>query len=491
TIIANNQLLFRKQNILRNSVIRDEFFAFYLGAVTQIDLQIKHQLHAEKERLSELNKEFNQAEKLRQNTIQIGQSLLYEGQEVGLIDPAETDENIISIFEQTQDWQSSIAPTISNETLPILRDELYSLRQELRQNQEEISSVKSFIQASEGYSDAVTEQHLRLESINLFNNQGGLFDNACPLCYSPLGTQPPFFKMKDALQDLQQNLDTERRELPKLNEHLAYLQSKSDLIKSRIADKQQEIKTALASQVEHENLIQNILETNNQTQRVVAQIGLYLRMLKPISPSSELNQEIQETKERIAIYQDEFDKNDSEKRKERILNAIGSTMSDWANNRLDLEHKGSYKFDAKKLTVKVDKFSGERIEMERMGGRSNWLGCHLITLLALHKHFIDQNLPVPNFIILDQPAQVYYPNEESGDSQRKRTADMEAAERMFEFLFDVCESLEQNLQIIILEHANLLSNDRFQNSIIEVWQDGQALIPESWIPKELDEAVIK
>lgn len=40
--------------------------------------------------------------------------------------------------------------------------------------------------------------------------------------------------------------------------------------------------------------------------------------------------------------------------------------------------------------------------------------------------------------------------------------DCVAVERMFNFLFDVCEELAPNFQIIISEHANLSSNERFQ-----------------------------
>ena len=55
-------------------------------------------------------------------------------------------------------------------------------------------------------------------------------------------------------------------------------------------------------------------------------------------------------------------------------------------------------------------------------------------------------------------------------------------QKMFELIFDVCEILSPNLQIIILEHANL-SDDRFQNALLKEcpWTDDNALIPKKWL----------
>jgi hypothetical protein len=114
----------------------------------------------------------------------------------------------------------------------------------------------------------------------------------------------------------------------------------------------------------------------------------------------------------------------------------------------------------------------------------------LIALLALHNHFVERDRPVPHFLILDQPTQIYFPSEEAylnlqgtpSEEIMGASVDMTAVERMFNFLFDVCEELSPNLQIIVIEHANLGNNEKFQNALIEEpWTDGRALVPESWI----------
>lgn len=49
---------------------------------------------------------------------------------------------------------------------------------------------------------------------------------------------------------------------------------------------------------------------------------------------------------------------------------------------------------------------------------------------------------------------------------------------MFNFLFDICEELHPDFQIIVMEHANL-SDGWFQETLTEnPWRAGRALIPE-------------
>lgn len=130
-----------------------------------------------------------------------------------------------------------------------------------------------------------------------------------------------------------------------------------------------------------------------------------------------------------------------------------------------------------------------------MDGHENYLGCHLILLLALHKYFVKKQRPVPHFLILDQPGQSYFPSLKAYQQamETSKDSDMAAVRRMFNFLFDFCEEkdIASNFQLIILEHANLEDDPRFQNALVEdyPWTGNgkNALIPESWITKEPQE----
>ena len=50
---------------------------------------------------------------------------------------------------------------------------------------------------------------------------------------------------------------------------------------------------------------------------------------------------------------------------------------------------------------------------------------------------------------------------------------------MYRLAYDVVQQLGGDFQIIITDHANI-DQEWFQESIIERWREGQALIPNEW-----------
>lgn len=118
--------------------------------------------------------------------------------------------------------------------------------------------------------------------------------------------------------------------------------------------------------------------------------------------------------------------------------------------------------------------------MPQIGSGANWVAYHLLILFALQKHFIQNDRPTPRFIVFDQPTQVYYPPGSNDDIvEVGQSSDDIAVNKMFNFMIDVVDSLSPNLQVIVTDHA-YLTDDRFKNSVIEIWRKGEKLIPEEW-----------
>jgi hypothetical protein len=163
-----------------------------------------------------------------------------------------------------------------------------------------------------------------------------------------------------------------------------------------------------------------------------------------------------------------------------ILNRINISMSELVR-QLDIEYKDDpVHFDLKNLTVIVDTGT-KSIPSIRIGSAQNWLAYHLATLLSFHKHFVQQNRPVPRFLFLDQPSQVYYPQDIELDPNLNTSNDEErqAVLRMFNLIFGVVENLAPHFQVIITEHANL-DDERYQSYVRENWRSGKALVPSTW-----------
>jgi len=163
-----------------------------------------------------------------------------------------------------------------------------------------------------------------------------------------------------------------------------------------------------------------------------------------------------------------------------IMSILGQTMTEWARD-LELEHsKFPLRLDIKKLTILADTADGP-VPMARMGSGENWVGYHLIGHLALHKWFAKRGRPVPRFLFLDQPSQVYFPTEKDVDGTMALVdeEDMHAVSRMFRFVFDVVEAIAPDFQVVITEHADI-NEDWFQGAVVERWRGGKKLVPEDW-----------
>src|ERR1700730_9628627 len=91
------------------------------------------------------------------------------------------------------------------------------------------------------------------------------------------------------------------------------------------------------------------------------------------------------------------------------------------------------------LTVIFDR-PDRPVPMSRTGGAENHLAYHLSALIALHFFAAKTNCPIPQFLLIDQPTQVYFPSEkvyqEADVSVEKAEADADlaAVRRLFQVL---------------------------------------------------------
>jgi energy-coupling factor transporter ATP-binding protein EcfA2 len=486
--VANQDILFhRQQEPFIPQVIKDTI-QYFLGAIQEDRLKLQQELRQARQKLAQAQSSLKEAESITKQRFVIGQKLLIEAQQVGLVDSnfiAEDTTDIFKALRSTLEWETNEIILTGNDKFPELQADIKEIRSELKQIHEKIVSTEIFLKKETGFSREANHQLLRLESINLFKTENGSF-NQCPFCNSSLPEPiPSLSAMRESLSNLQNNIKDVEISQPRLIEHIQQLKEQREEIRGQIQEKEMAIKAAIYEQ----ETAQQIRDNNAHIAHTVGRISLYIENLELTDENSQIPSEVEQLKKLIASYEQELDIGEIKVILASILNRIGQQMTEWAK-LLQLEHSDSpYRFDVDKLTVIADR--PERpIPMGRMGGGENWLGCHLITLLALHKHFVERNRPVPHFLFLDQPTQIYFPSEEAylnlqgtpSDEIIRANVDMAAVERMFNFLFDVCEELSPHFQIIIMEHANLGNNERFQNALVEEpWTDGKALIPENWV----------
>jgi hypothetical protein len=184
--------------------------------------------------------------------------------------------------------------------------------------------------------------------------------------------------------------------------------------------------------------------------------------------------------QRIKLLETELSDETVRERVDSCLSRLSERMTRWATF-LELEHSGvPFRLDRRKLEVIADAESGP-IPMSAMGSGANWLGCHLIAHLALHEWFVRRERPVPRFLFLDQPSQVYFPAETRAgtDGELPQDEDRLAVVRIFKLIDNLVKELAPHMQVVMTEHADL-NETWFQDAVMERWRNGAALIPLDW-----------
>lgn len=484
-LVANRKLLFYRQDEDFIPQHIKDTMPYFLGAVQEDRLQLTQRLREARRQLALARRRLTEAESVTSDRLLQAQSLLTEAQAVGIVEPKEGESDLAAVLEQLRAAESWVPTTFTLEDGDALAEAQNNLRRTesaFAAKQREIREVERYIRDAQGYRGEAEQQELRLQTVGLVSSNG-TDSSVCPVCDSQISNPPPAVQaISRSLERIQGSLASVRREEPRLQEHLIGLRSELADLRLRMQEEQ----TAVQALVAQRDATTRLQDSNTRAARVTGRLSLYLENINATDGSTELRRAVDEAAQQVEDLEAQLDVDEVQDIKESILRRISAQMTDWANV-LELEHAGSpYRLDDKRLTVIADK--DMPIVMERMGSAENWLGCHLIALLALHSHFVRQRRPVPNFLFLDQPSQVYFPSKASYEALEGEVSNLEevgadvlAVQRMFNFLFDQVAALAPNFQIIVTEHANL-PDERFQQALVEdPWRSDRALIPMDWL----------
>ncbi|MCY8952708.1 DUF3732 domain-containing protein [Bacillus cereus] len=481
--IANEGTLFHRQSEEYMSQTIKDTLPYFLGVVKDNELFLKEKIRDKKRELRTFNKKMQEVDLLVGEGFTRAVGLLQEAKNLGLsnvnIEKLSYSE-VLSVLNKLLEW----APIQIKE--PDDKDELDNLfqrRKELikqtRLINDKLREVNRLQDELHGFTNEMGEQRVRLESIGLYDECDD--NDHCPLCASKLNVSIPSIQaMQQSLGNLNDSLMNVNKEQPYLIAHTSVLREDLHNTRQSLAEVNYTIETLNAES----EILSKTYDYNSKVARVIGRISLFIENVTETKQDQELLQRIQELEYEIELLQKQLKIDEREDNLASILNLIGKDMSKWSEE-LVLEHSEyPFRLDLKKLTVIAD--TDERpIPMHRMGSGENYLGCHIITLLALHKFFIMKKRPVPNFLIIDQPTQVYFPAERykamEGNTYELDDADRIAVKRLFDTLMDFCEKFYPNMQIIVTEHANL-DDKRFAQALVEEpWRNGKALIPHEWL----------
>lgn len=223
-----------------------------------------------------------------------------------------------------------------------------------------------------------------------------------------------------------------------------------------------------------------------RVQRFIGNVEQSLETYARIGTDSLLDNEIRELQVRVKELEKEIAEAGIKGRVERALAKVQANAQRLLPD-LDAEHpEDPVLLSIDDLTVKVQGADREDYLWE-IGSGSNWLAYHIAITLGLQQFFVGlEQSPIPNFIIYDQPSQVYFPkkladqrDDENYDPELE-DEDLAAVRKVFKVFSSVVQKC--NLQVIVLDHASeKVWADLDKIHFVEEWRGGKKLVPMEWL----------
>lgn len=488
-LIANKDQLFYRQNepFVPQSI--QDTLPILLGIDSADRYSLESKLRVAKRELALSQKRLDEIRGSRSESASKAIALHSEAQAVGILDSSNVDDDLVASLRRLEQWQPVRMP-ISNDDgdrLFALETEISELRQQRRELQLKLDAARKYSSKAGGFENEASEQRDRLASIQAFPRNEQTGDWQWPFVENNLGLRQPVADVLLAeLRSLDSELEAVLGERPKLDAFRAELVNQINQVVERIQD----LEVELASVVEANEQIEGLRDRAIAAARVVGRVSLFLESLVSDGELSDAEEENRRHRNRVDKLMREIGRDDRDETLASVVNLISLDVTRYIDE-LESEFQGTpARLDLRKLSVVIDR-PGRPVFMDRSGGGENHLAYHVAALLALHLYASKNNCPIPSFLLIDQPTQVYFPSEQrylEADGSIERTeadADLMAVRRLFELLSRFVRDENPGFQIIVTEHANL-SDGWFQDALVEEpWTKPPALVPEDWPVSEL------
>ncbi|MGG6298474.1 DUF3732 domain-containing protein [Pantoea allii] len=494
-VVANPDVLFFKTNTYEHREKLRKIFPYVLGAVTSELMAKQFELNRTRLLLRRKERELKDAQAISAQWLADLKSKYSEAQELGLVPKPQEQlsrEQMIGHLEEVIS-QTDLALKVTVSTISDALDELNKLENEERLVSRELTTMRHRLEEMNRlrvgvhqYENALLMQRDRLKI------SGWLLSNAndesdCPMC----GSHSDSAKQK--LQVLVQRLsdveaaigaDTHKEVPAAFDRELQRVTSEVSNATERLRSIQLS-KRALTSRSKEAREQQF---STRRAERFIGNIESALQLHRKLGSDSELVEEVNNLKEIVQNFEKELREKDIELRKNQALRIINAKAGNILQG-LDVEDPNApISLEINDLTIKV--LGDERDDyLSEIGSGSNWLSYHLAVLLSLHQFYLSQkNNPVPSFLILDQPSQVYFPkstqlqNVANEDEPKLRDEDVEAVRRAFETMGNVVIKEKGKLQLIVLDHAPSEVWGGIDGVVgLPEWRDGIKLVPMEWL----------
>ena len=362
-----------------------------------------------------------------------------------------------------------------------LGQEIGSIRRRLGKLDQLSSSVGE-------YGTTLTSQEDRLQGVGWFEEK--LRDtHECPVCAAVhTEANPRLAELQTLARELKSLTASVHSAPAKLDQELAVL-------RQELRDREGAISKARQKRKYLEDRSAALSAQRQRVRQIYLFVGRVEQALENVSASrnvDELRDRVKTLAQKIAELKRDLDPRAQRDRLNAALDTVSAKVADYAG-LLQLEHaKENVRLNIRELTLQFSPLSGRTDFLWEVGSGQNWVGYHVAGLLALHEHFIGLgHNPVPRFLVIDQPSQVYFPEAwpsmEGPPDERKeidRSSDIEGVRRIFTALSHFFDAVEGQFQMIVTEHAGSITWEGIPHvHVVGNWRRGhdEFLIPAAWL----------
>lgn len=416
------------------------------------------------------------------------QALLAEATEAGLLPPqpaAQSADDVLRLLSQVRNdmvHSGRVWPhEAGDDPLAALHADRAVLRREFALARTRIADLKTALAESDDFSDQAVEQRARLVSLGLLRQDAEASSHSqCPLCDSSIPSA------NDTIAGLSQDLAL-------LDGDLGAIRNDIPVIRRLITgqeDRLQEVRSALARNQEQIQELTTGLRTAQQEPNdlrraaiVQGRISMYVDTIAQQAAAPRVLDRRDDLREQIVALETQVSGSTQEELLTSFLSLVNQGIREKAQD-LDLDFGTSpIRLDLNRLTVIADTTDGP-VQLKDMGSAENHLGYHISTLLTLHEWFAVHQSPVPRVLVLDQPSQVYFPAEPTGDEVLE-TNDRTHLLNIYKAIHRRLQRLDSTMQVIVMEHADL-DDPAFSEHVVERWRSGNdtGLVPSTWMESE-------
>lgn len=489
-IVANADVLFYKADTMEHRQKLINIFPYALGAITSEILAARQELERLKKQRERIQRDLKNIKDVAEEWKQEVASWLTQAKELGLL--GKINENLT--FEEQLNLLSNISK--KNETnSQILTDNIRDMSDsivELRNAERELSSslfslqkryleIKQLKESADHYDSSLKIQMNRLE-ISAWLKELAKARGECPVCNSTYNATLEELEMlclaiceiEKSTQDIKSMPMAFERELQNIQKEMSITASKLNAVRKRLIEESGEL-----------NKNSDRKYTLSGISRFLGRMEISLKTFEKIGKDGSLESEIAILSEKIDKLSKIVNEFEIKKKQEAAIEYINQNIGEIVKT-LDVEHpEDPVKFIIKDLTLKVKGEKGRDDYLWEIGSASNWLAYHIATLLAFQQFFQTRGkVSVPNFLIFDQPSQVYFPQRNSIDDSKNilKDEDKEAVKKIFTCMDNFLKRTNKSIQLIVTEHADSDVWGDIENiNLVGRWRGKNKLIPEEWL----------